>query len=93
MQMNTSNQPAPRTDQPDLDRNSTGDISVEKHYSVPELARLWHLSETTIRRMFEHEAGVLVWGRGEGRFKRRYRTLRIPERVVLRVHRQLRGAG
>lgn len=68
-------------------------ISVDKHYSVSELAKIWKLSENTIRRMFENEPGVIKWGAAEGRFKRRYITLRIPETVVLRVHRQLRTAS
>lgn len=66
---------------------------AEKHYSVAELAKLWQLSKNTIRRMFENEPGVLKWGSGEGRFKRRYQTLRIPESVAARVHHQLRIAG
>src|SRR5258707_12064216 len=66
---------------------------IEKHYSVSELAVMWNLSENTIRRMFENEPGVLIWGATEGRFKRRYTTLRIPETVVLRVYRQFRAAG
>lgn len=70
-----------------------GNVSVEKHYSVSELAQMWRLSEKTIRRMFEDEPGVIIWGMSEERFKRRYRTLRIPESVVVRVHRQLRAAG
>lgn len=74
-------------------RKIDNDICRERHYSVAELAELWNLSENTIRRMFENEPDVLQWGTTEGRFKRRYRTLRIPERVVLRVHRQLRAAG
>ncbi len=69
------------------------ETSAEKHYSVLELAELWNLSENTIRRIFENEPGVLKWGSREGRFKRRYTTLRIPETVVLRVHRRLREAG
>ena len=69
------------------------EISVEKHYSVPELAELWQLSEKTIRRIFENESGVIVWGVGETRFKRRYRTLRIPASVVERVHQLLRIAS
>jgi hypothetical protein len=73
--------------------NTVGEISAEKHYSVLELAALWNLSENTIRRIFENEPGVLKWGSKEGRFKRRYTTLRIPETVVLRVHRRLREAG
>ena len=71
----------------------TRELSGEKHYSVAELAKLWQLSENTIRRMFENEPGVIVWGVAERRFKRRYRTLRIPATVVLRVHHQLRAAG
>lgn len=71
----------------------TADLGVEKHYSVAELAKLWSLSEKTIRRMFENEPGVLMWGSQETRFKRAYTTLRIPESVMLRVHRRLRIAG
>ena len=69
------------------------DLAGEKHYSVAQVARLWDFSEKTIRRMFENEPGVLCWGKSESRFKRGYRTLRIPETVVLRVHRQLRIAS
>jgi hypothetical protein len=77
------------------ERNINGiePISLEKHYSVAELAQLRRLSEKTIRKMFENEPGVITWGLGERRFKRRYRTLRIPATVVDRVHRQLRAAG
>jgi hypothetical protein len=60
---------------------------------VAELANLWNLSEKTIRRMFENEPGVLLWASEEKRFKRPYTTLRIPEMVMLRVHRKLRIAG
>lgn len=69
------------------------DVGVERHYSIADLARLWGLSTRTIRRMFENEPGVLQWGSSQTRFKRPYVTLRIPETVVLRVHRQLRIAG
>ena len=73
--------------------NIQREISVEKHYSVAELAEMWSLSENTIRRIFENEPGVLKWSSKETRFTRRYTTLRIPETVVLRVHRQLQAAG
>ena len=66
---------------------------MQRHYSVAELAEAWKLSENTIRRMFEDEPGVLKWGTTESKYKRRYTTLRIPETVVLRVHRQIRAAG
>jgi hypothetical protein len=89
--------PARRINEPSPDRSlnteASNELYIEKHYSVSELASSWQLSENTIRRMFEDEPGVLRWGTMEGRFKRRYITLRIPETVVLRVHRQLRAAG
>ena len=55
----------------------SGQLHVEKHYSVSELAGLWSLSERTIRRMFENEPGILCWGQSEGRHRRGYKTLRI----------------
>jgi len=89
--------PARRINEPSPDRSlnteASKELYIEKHYSVSELASSWQLSENTIRRMFEDEPGVLRWGTTECRFKRRYITLRIPETVVLRVHRQLRAAG
>jgi hypothetical protein len=89
--MKIDKKPAQAARPPEL--SQTDEICVEKHYSVLELAQLWQLSEKTIRRMFENEPGVIVWGVAESRSKRRYRTLRIPATVVLRVHRQLRAAG
>ena len=71
-----------------------GEAEIFKNgYSVCDLAAMWSLSENTIRRMFENEPGVLKWGTTESRYKRRYTTLRVPETVVLRVHRQFRAAG
>jgi transcriptional regulator GlxA family with amidase domain len=63
--------------------------SMERHYSVAEIAERWSLSEDTVRRLFEHEPGVLVIEPPRGRMsrRRRYRTLRIPAAVVDRVHR------
>jgi hypothetical protein len=67
-----------------------GDPALEKHYSVGEVAKFWGLSGNTIRRIFEKEPGVIEWGTTESRFRRGYRTLRIPESVMLRVHRRMR---
>ena len=63
-------------------------LGLERHYSVSEIAKMWALSEKTVRRMFEDEEGVLQWGSPETRRKRGYITLRIPESVLLKVHRQ-----
>lgn len=62
----------------------------ERHYSVAEIAVMWSLSADAVRRLFEHEPGVLVLGgESRSRHKRRYITLRIPESVVARVHKRM----
>lgn len=68
-------------------------LGLVRHYSVSEIAKMWALSEKTVRRMFEDEEGVLQWGSPETRRKRGYITLRIPENVLHRVHqkRELRA--
>jgi hypothetical protein len=58
-----------------------------------EVSKLWSLSQKTVRRMFETEPGVILWGSEERMHKRGYRTLRIPETVLQRVHRKLRQAS
>lgn len=65
--------------------------AFERHYAPDELAEMWGLSADTVRRLFAHEPGVLVIeGKNTARrtAQRRYRTLRIPESVALRVHRR-----
>jgi hypothetical protein len=73
--------------------SSPGNLANEKHYSVIEISKLWALSQKTVRRIFEREPGVIQWGSMEARHKRGYRTLRVPETVLLRVHRKLRRAS
>ena len=69
------------------------DLASEKHYSVIEIAKLWALSEKTVRKIFEREPGVIHWSTEEKLHKRGYRTLRVPETVLHRVHRKLRRAS
>ena len=64
----------------------------ERFLTVAEVAAMWGLSAVCVRRIFLHEPGVLVIGRREEQAKVRkriYRTLRIPESVVVRVRQQL----
>ena len=61
----------------------------ERHYAVAEVAEMWNLSPDSVRKLFEHEPGVLVLGNHGSRSKRRYTTLRIPQSVVERVYRRL----
>jgi hypothetical protein len=64
-------------------------LIFERHYTPKELATLWALDETTIRRLFYDEPGVLKIGKTNRRDgKHDYVSLRIPESVALRVHRQ-----
>jgi hypothetical protein len=66
---------------------------TEQHFLPIELSKLWALSPSKIRRMFEHEPGVLLTGepsRRVGRIlKRSYYTMRIPASVAERVHARL----
>ncbi len=52
-----------------------------------ELADLWKFDESTIRRMFMDEPGVLIYGKEKRRDGRRdYVTLRIPESAARKVY-------
>jgi hypothetical protein len=64
-------------------------VLAERHYAVIEVAKMWNLSADKVRDIFEHEPGVLIIGDPNPRYKRRYRTLRIPHSVVTRVHARL----
>ena len=91
--MQTRKQPTAEHDWLSSVPSQTGETSLERHFSVGELANLWDLSEQTIRRMFAGEPGVIEWGHSESRFKRGYITMRIPESVVHRVHCRLRSTS
>lgn len=62
----------------------------EKHYTVPELAEMWHRSRGWIRKVFRNELGVQhsPWSGLLG--KRSYDDMRIPESVALRVYERLK---
>lgn len=64
-------------------------VYAERHYSVQEVSAMWNLGPDAVRDLFMRETGVLVIGHDASRGKRAYRTLRIPESVVQRVHRRM----
>lgn len=66
---------------------------VERHFTAGEVAELWHLNVETVRRLFEHEPSVIVLQAPIGNGKRTYRTLRIPQSVLDRVHKRLQVGG
>lgn len=67
-------------------------VAIERHYSVPEVASLWSISEKTVRRLFDGEHGVLRWGSNESSRKRGYHNLRIPQSILIRVHNRRESA-
>jgi hypothetical protein len=77
--------PAPRT--PGIEKSSI--LKDERHFTPQELADMWKVSVQTVREIFQNEDGVLKIGRDGTRTRRRYKTLRIPESVVERVHTRL----
>lgn len=64
-------------------------MGEERHFTPQELADMWKVSVQTVREIFQNEDGVLKIGRDGTRTRRRYKTLRIPESVVERVHTRL----
>jgi hypothetical protein len=68
------------------------DSAFERHYTVQEVSELWHLDAKMVRKIFANEPGVVSLGSDEGRYRRAYKTLRIPESVMLIVHRKMRKA-
>jgi hypothetical protein len=61
----------------------------EPHFTVDQLAERLNLSCDTTRRLFIDEPGVLVISKPFSKYKRAYRTIRVPESVVNRVYSRL----
>jgi hypothetical protein len=62
---------------------------AERHYAPYEVAALWHLDVETIRRLFQDESGVVVLQAPARKGTRPYKTIRIPQSVLERVHKRL----
>ena len=69
-------------------------VVFEKHFTLAELAKIWHLSRNTVAAWFMHEPGVIRYGVAaklkKGR-KRTYVSLRVPEHVARRVYHRHTG--
>jgi hypothetical protein len=64
----------------------------ERPYSIDELTILHHLSRRTVIRLYENEPGVLVLQASREKQQamgRRYRTIRVPRHVYMRVKHKL----
>ena len=62
------------------------DVALEQHYSPQQVAEMWGVHPNTIRRLFRGQPGVIEFGSEETRYKRRRKTMRIPESIVTRIH-------
>lgn len=60
-------------------------VSLEPHYTVAQVAAAWGVSADTVRRIFANAPGVLKI-ECRTKHKRKYVTLRIPDRVVKAQH-------
>lgn len=61
--------------------------ALERHYTPQELGELWGFDQSTIRRLFFDEPGVLKIGKQTRRDgKRDYVSLRIPASIAQKVH-------
>lgn len=66
---------------------------LEKHYTLSELAKAWHMSRTILTEWFRDEPGVIRYGSNQlkkGR-RRTHVSLRVPESVARRVYRRHTG--
>jgi len=81
--------PEPKPPIPSEESGAITELSLQRHYSISEIAELWGLDEKTVRRLFASEPGVVELANEETRSKRSYVTRRIPESVLRRVHRRL----
>ena len=63
----------------------------ERHFTPKELAELWRLDESTVRRLFQDEPGVLRIGQVGRRGTRDYVTLRIPASTAARFYQERMG--
>jgi hypothetical protein len=71
-------------------QKAAGLQAFERHYTA-QLSKLWFFSESTIRRLFIREPGVITIAHKPTKVRRGYTSLRIPERIAQRVHRRLQG--
>ena len=62
---------------------------AERHYAPSDVAELWQFSVEKIRQLFQNEPGVVVVQAPVKKGKRPYKTIRIPQSVLERVHKRL----
>lgn len=66
---------------------------LDRHFTVAELAKIWHMAPASVRALFENEPDVIRFGEQRLRKgkKRAYVSMRIPESVAARVYQRKTG--
>jgi hypothetical protein len=64
--------------------------ALERHFTIPELAELWHVDYKTVQRWFEGRDDVLTFGSAHRARKRRHVSIRVPASVAEKVYREMR---
>jgi hypothetical protein len=65
-------------------------IALQEHFTCRELAEKWHMSESTVFKLFVGEAGIIKLGSRSAR-KRTKVSIRIPLSVAERVYKALQS--
>lgn len=68
------------------ENNPTETVALERHFTPPQLGKLWNVSPNTVRSWFEGRDDILRWGSTHSKGKRRHLSIRIPESVALKVY-------
>jgi hypothetical protein len=58
------------------------DVAFERHFTVSEISRLWHMDKNTVRRLFASEPDIVCFGTEENQHRRRYKGVRVPESPI-----------
>jgi len=64
---------------------------MKEVYTIGDLVPLTGFSRATLTRLFEKQPGIILLERPEKLHNRRYRSMRIPRAIVLRVFPMLTG--
>jgi hypothetical protein len=64
----------------------------ERHYRVQEVAEMWHMSESAVRRKFKDHPRVRRMTYRDARGRLRPGIMLIPESVVKEVYLEMRAA-
>ncbi len=63
-------------------------LALEQHFTLPELAKRWHVDYKTVQRWFENREDVLKFGIGHRPMRRRHISIRVPASAAEKVYRE-----